>query len=128
MAEPADNLPPEDAPEITIESVVETPVEDLNDDQKTFIQENADSLTNEQKETYKDVLEAKEDANPPEIPDPEERKPGKKDDTPPPPSDDEDDDLDEKKTIGKVVDEKLKPLSEALGQVQRLKDEAEVDG
>jgi hypothetical protein len=130
MAEPED-INKNEAPEITLDSVVETPVEELNDDQKAFIRDNADSLDDDQKETYKEVLEAKEeeDEEDVEVPDPEERSPKKKDEDAPPPKNEEDegDDLDEDKKINKVVDEKLKPLSEALSEVQRLKDEKEVD-
>jgi len=117
---------PDETSELTIETVTATPVAELTDDHKTFLQEHATKLTDEQKETFKDVLKPKEpDINPDDIT-PEERNPKKEtkpDDTKP---DDEEVDPDDEKTIGKVVDKKLKEVNQKLEEVQRLRDEAEV--
>jgi hypothetical protein len=119
---------PDETPELTIETVTAIPVAELTDDHKAFLQEHAEDLSDEQKETLKDVIKpAKEpDLNPDDIT-PEERNPKKDtkpDDTKPDPDDDVD--PDDEKTIGKVVDKKLKAVSEQLKEVQHLRDEAEV--
>ena len=44
---------PNNPPELTIETVIETPIEELNDDQKTFLIENQDKLSDEQKGVFK---------------------------------------------------------------------------
>jgi len=120
----------ETPPELTIETVTTVAVEELNDDQKTFLKDNADNLSDEQKETYKTVLEDKEEEINPEEFEPETRTPAQikkdKEEGNPPEEEDEIDPEDEK-TISKVVEKRMKPVSEALQQLQKVKDEQEVD-
>ena len=129
---------PQDPPELTLETVIETPIEELKDDQKTFIQEHAEELSDEQRETYKEILETKdeeeEEINPDKI-EPETRggKPiSKKKEKEEPEEESEEEEEEEinpedEKTIGKVVDRKLKDVTETLKEVQSIKDQTEVD-
>ena len=116
---------PNNPPELTIETVIETPIEELNDDQKTFLIENQDKLSDEQKGVFKDILEEKEEEEPP-IDEPSGRTIPKKEDDEPP-TDDEEIDPDDEKTIGKVVDRKIKPLAKLTEEIQAVKDRQEVD-
>jgi hypothetical protein len=114
---------------ITLESVVELTPDQLSDDQKAFIKDNVGELSDEQKETFKEVIEAEEE---PEDIDPEkvkiktrtEVKEEKKEE----PEIDEEDEIDpeDKKNIGKVVDDKLTDFTGKLDEVQKVKDQQEV--
>lgn len=104
-----------DSPEITLESISQ--VEDINtltDEQKTFIQENADQLDETQRETYKEIIESKKEEDDGEL-DPEKieietrKKPkaeGKSNEA----SDDDDADIDpeDAKKIDRIVQKRLK--------------------
>jgi len=130
MVDPENNSPEE----LVLDEVVEVAPEELSGEQKTFLQENADNLTDEQKETYKEVLEEKEETplSLDEI-EPETRggkpAPKKKEEKPEGEEIDEEDEIapEDKETIGKVVKKELEPINEALKQVQGIKDQTEVD-
>lgn len=137
MAEQDDNsiippvIPPaEDTPpEIQLEDVVGLPPTDLSEDQTKFLKENADNLTDEQKETFKEVLIEKEEKIDPEKFEPEIRAPKKEKKLDPKDQDDDEEiDPDDEKTIGKVVKKALDPVNEVLKEVQVLKDQTEIDG
>ena len=127
------NNPEGDTPEITLETVVEVAPEELSDEQKNFLQEHQEELDDTQKETYKEVLEKKEeeeiDLEKVEV----ETRGGKKkeeaggkgkgeDEE----GEDEEIDPDDEKTIGKVVKKQLSGVTAQLEKVQKLTDEAEV--
>ncbi len=121
MADPNDNSNNEPQP-LVLEEVVDVAPEDLDDDQKTFIQENADDLSDEQKETFKDVIEEEEEPAPEDV-EPETRtkpieKPEKKEE------EEEEVDPDDEAAIGKVVDKRLGQVTEDL---RTTKDQMEVD-
>ena|SRR3990167_970848 len=128
---PTDTNPDTEAP--TIESVVEIAPDKLSDDQKTLLREKADDLTDEQKETFKDVLEAKDEK--PEDIDPEKveietrtKEPEKKPDDKESEAEEDEVDPEDKKNIGKVVDDKLTDFRGKLDEVDKIKDQVEVDG
>lgn len=134
MADEPENTPNNDTPEITLETVTAVEPADLTDEQTKFLQENADTLSDEQKETYKDVLTPKNEEIDLDSLEPETRggkKAEKKDDVTPAPKDKEDDDdaidPDDEKTIGKVVKREMEPVQEAIKQLNELKNEREVD-
>jgi len=119
----------DETPELTIETVTATPVEELTDDHKTFLQEHAEELSDEQKETFKSVLtkeEKKEEIIDPDKIEIEERNKAKEIKEDKPTEDDPEVDPDDEKAISKVVDRKLKAVQEQLKEVQALRDEAEV--
>ena len=130
MADQDPITPPEDTPpEITIETVVETPIADLSDDQKTYLQEHAEDLTDEQKETFKDVITPKPEPplNPDDI-EPEIRGGKKKEEkvvTPPAKNEDDDGGIDpeDEVTIGKVVDKKI---GDKLNKLQEIENRTEI--
>jgi len=113
-------------PEITLETVVEVAPEELSDEQKTFLQENTDNLTDEQKEVYKEVIEKKEEEPNLDDIEPEVRSEKKKEEGKPGGDEDDEIDPDDEKTIGKVVKKQLTGVTAQLEKVQRLTDEAEV--
>ena len=53
-------MPEAESNELSLEQVVEVAPEELTDEQKTYLQDNVGDLTDEQKETFKDVIEKKE--------------------------------------------------------------------
>jgi len=113
--------------ELSLDEVVKVVPEELSDEQKTFLQENTDDLTGEQKETFKDVLGTQEeDLNPDEI-EPEVRipSPTKKTEE----KSEEDDEVlpEDEEMIGKVVEKKTKDLKEAVSKIQRIENQADVD-
>ncbi len=126
-----DNNPPNDPPELVLDEVVEVAPDKLDEDQTKFIREKADDLTDEQKETFKDVLE-EEEGKPPEEIEVRTRTPKKKKkETTPEPEDDDDVDPEDEEAIGKVVKKEIKPLQDQLDaqtkRSQKLADEGEVD-
>lgn len=116
---------------ITLESVVDLSPDQLSDDQKAFIKDNSGELSDEQREAFKSVIEEEEE---PKNIDPkdveiETRTPEPKKKKEPKPSGDEEDEIDpeDKKNISKVVDEKLTDFTGKLDEVQKIKDQQEVD-
>jgi len=115
--------------ELTIDSVVEIAPQDLSDSQKSFILDNADDLSDEQKDTYKEVLETKEEEIDPDKIEVktrvEEKEEGEKKET----TDEEEDEIDpeDRKNIGKIVKEELEDFRGTQSEVQELKDQREVD-
>lgn len=121
------------ADELTIESVADLDPETLDEAQTSFIQDHASELPEDQQERFKGVIEAKENqpidpekveipvrnVQPPPV---KEKKEGKD-------GDEEEDEVDpdDEKTIGKVVKKQLEPVTTALKEVERLRDEAEVN-
>ena len=133
MPDPIETPENQDPPEITLENVVETPIEELKDEQKTFIQEHAEELTDEQKETYKAVLEEKKEEGEPEIPDPETRTPAEikkakkgKEEEDEDEGEDEDEEItpEDEKTISKIIDKKT---SGVLSKLQKIENQTDVD-
>jgi len=57
MPEEENNNPPE----LVLEEVVEVAPDELSKEQTTYLRENADDLSDEQKETFKEVIEAEEE-------------------------------------------------------------------
>ena len=100
----------QDPPELVLDEVVEVKPDELSDEQTTYLQENADELSDEQKETFKDVLKkgGEEEDDDPEDIDPESRT------TPPTKKkkdgeeEEEEVDPEDKARIDKIVDDKLK--------------------
>jgi len=127
-----DNQDPKGEPSsetITIENVIELSPDQLSDDQKAFIKDNVGELTDEQKETFKEVIEAEkepEDIDPKKVKiktrTPEPKKKGE----PEPTGDDDEVDPEDKKTISKIVDDKLTDFTGKLDEVQKVKDQQEV--
>ncbi len=114
---------------ITLDSVVEVAVTDLNDDQKTFLRDNVGELSDEQKETYKEIIESedeKEEINPDDV-EIETRTETKEEEKKEPKSDDDEDiDPEDEKTISKVVSKELEDFRGAIDDVQKIRDEQEV--
>lgn len=108
------------ADELNLDEIVTLPPEDLSNEQKTFLNENKDSLTDEQKETFKDFLKEEEE----KLPEPEVRIPTSQKKETPEPEDEEEVAPEDKKVIGKLVGERLGPLEK---KVQEQADRAEVD-
>lgn len=148
MAQPNEDQNPEDNSQdnpdtpatepLNLEDVVSVPPAELDENQTKFLQENADSLTDEQKETYKEVLTPKDEKSEDEDIDIDKIEPetrgakakekedkSKKSDE----GDEEDEEIDpgDEKAIRKVVKEETAGVSEALSQIQQLKDQNEVD-
>lgn len=130
--EPTNDNQPQDTDtsnnEMTLDTVVEVAPDEMSDEQKSFIQENADNLTDEQKETFKSVLETEEK---PEDIDPEKveiktRTEVKEEEPEEGEEEDVEVDPEDKKTIGKVVDEKIHDFQGKLSEVDKLKDQQEV--
>lgn len=120
------NNPEDNTPELNLDEVVNVEPDKLTEEQKTFLNENKENLTPEQKEKF--GIKAEEQApNPDEIT-PETRVEKKDDKTTDTTPEDEEVDPEDEKTIGKVVDKKLKSVNENIKQIQSLKDQAEVDG
>ncbi len=125
----------DETPELNLEEVVETDPSELSDDQKSFLEEHKSDLTPEQAEKFgiKQEDEKPEDIDPEvrggkKTDEPDDKNKGKKKDgEEEEEGGDEDIDPDDKATINKVVDEKLKPVSGALERLQKLEDEKEVD-
>lgn len=116
---------------LNLEDVVAVPLADLSEDQTKFLNDNADTLTDEQKETFKSVLTPKEEEEE-EIDldkiEPEVRGTKPKQEADPKKGDDDDEiDPDDEKTISKVVKKELGEVTEALKQLNQLKDANEVD-
>lgn len=122
-------------PELVLEEVTEVAPDELSEEQTTYLQENVDDLTDEQKETFKEVLEKEEEPVDPgkvkiktriKTKKPKEGKEGEEEE-----EEDEDVDPDDEVTIGKVVKKGLKPMQDQLDaqtkRSQKLADEAEVD-
>ena len=126
--------PNNDPPELVLEEVVEVAPDELDDDQTKFIRESADDLSEEQKETFKAVLEEEEEDTPPEKIKVKTRTPKKKGEktTPEPEGEDDDEvDLDDEAAIGKVVKKELKPIQDRQDaqdkRSQKLADASAVD-
>lgn len=122
MAE-EDNNSNNEPQELNLEEVVEVSPKDLSDEQATFIQENEDKLSDEQKEVFKDTLKKEEEEEEePEADDvePETRTRVKEDKD----KGDEDDEVDpdDEAAISKVVAKQLKEAG-----VGDAKDQLEVD-
>jgi len=115
------------ADELNLEEVVAIAPEELTEEHTTFLKENVEELSDEQKTTFKDVLEAKEEE--------EEVKPeyrfAKKDEEKEEEQEDDEIDPEDKKTISKVVDKELKDVRKQLGEQQQatrnIQDQSEVD-
>lgn len=116
--------PPENQDSPTLESIADVPVADMSDEQKTFVKENAESLTPEQKETYKDILAPEAT---PEVIEPETRTPAQIKKDAQDIEDDDDIDPEDAARIGKVVEKRLAPLSEVQKQLRDIQDSQEVD-
>ena len=107
--------------ELVLDDVVQISPDELDDSQKTFLQENADNLTDEQKETFKDILEKKEEVIKLGEVEPEIRTPAQKKEEK---TEEEEINPDDEQVIKKVVEKRIKPVADIL---QRVKDEQEVD-
>jgi len=111
-------------PQLNLEEVVEVAPDDLSDEQKTFLADNVDDLTDEQAETFG----LKKSPPPPVEPEVRSKPPEKKpedDDTLPPLPDEID--PEDAKTIGAVVDRRLKPLQDEMQrQTATVKERADV--
>ena len=124
----------QDPPEITLESVDAFDADNLTEDQTKFLEENKADLTPEQQEKFGIKAEEKdEEPNPDEV-EPETRTAKKEEkskegevETPDKDKDEDEIDPDDEKTIGKVVSKKLAPVTEALKQLEELRDQNEVD-
>lgn len=118
--------------DISFDSIAEIDVAELNEDQKAFILDNSGTLTDEQRETYKDILDgAEEDSNKQINPDDVEIKTrgkndSKTDDDKGDDDEDDTDDSDDEKNIGKVVDKKLGDFKGSQSEIQGIKDKQEV--
>ena len=121
--EPENNNPPDnDTPELNLEEVTAVEPEELSDEQKTFLEENKDSLNDEQKEKYGFTEEEEK----PEVIEPETR--GKKEDEEPEGDEEPEEGVpDDEKVISKIVDKKLKGVSSITKELQEIKDRQEVD-
>lgn len=107
-------------PELILDTVVEVAPDDLSDEQTAFLQENAEDLSDEQKETFKDVIK-KEDGDI----DPEDIKIETRTKLPEKNKDEEGEDEidpDDEARINKTIDRRLK--NAGLGAA---KDQLEVD-
>jgi len=128
MPEPENN-----PPELVLEEVVEVSPEELSEDQTTYLRENVDDLTDEQKVTFKEVLEEEEEEIDLDKVKPESRVPKKKKPAEPTEPEDDDDETapEDKAVIDKRVDQRVKPLEEKIDaqakRAQKLADEGEVD-
>jgi len=119
--------------DVTFDSIADVDVAELNDDQKAFILDNSGELSDEQRETYKDILEDGGDDGDEEDLDPQKveiqiREP-QKEGVGGGEEDDEGEEIDpeDKKNIGKVVDEKLTDFRKSQSDVQVIKDKQEVN-
>jgi len=105
--------------ELNLEEVSQIAPDELSEDQQTFIKDNADDLSDEQKETYKGIIEEKEE----EVKDPEdieiETRQALKEAKD---KDDDEVDPDDEKVIEKIVAKKLKEAG-----LSTTKDQVEVD-
>lgn len=121
------------ADEITLESVLETPIDQLNDDQKTFLKTNQDKLNDDQKKTYSsffgdnsgddnkgedDDFDFEDDGqSPPDLENPEDKKNKKNKEGDEDEDEDEDLDPSDKDKIAKTAEEVAKktlaPILEA---------------
>jgi len=118
MPEPNDP-PTDDTPELVLEDVVAVAPEDLSDEQRTFLQEHAEELSPEQKETHKETLTKEEEPDPkPEDVEPATRAIAKAKAK----SEDDDADPEDIATIDRVVQKRL-----AEAGVGDAKDQLEVD-
>jgi hypothetical protein len=130
--DPEKDTSTEGGDEITLETVVGVAPEKLSDDQKTFLKDNLGELSDEQKETFKEVIEEEEepkDVDPKKVKIETRTKEPKKPKEPAPTGDDDDEiDPEDKAHIEKVVDDKLTDFSGKLDEVQKVKDQQEVDG
>lgn len=121
-----------DPPELVLDEVVEVAPDKLDDDQTKFIRENVDDLSDEQKETFKGVLE--EEEPPPEEVEVQTRTPKEKKSkkvTPEPEDEDDEVDPDDQAAIGKAVKKEIRPLQDQMDaqtkRSQTLADAGEVD-
>jgi hypothetical protein len=120
--------------ELNLEEVVALPVEELKEEHTTFLNEHVEELSDEQKETFKDVLKPVEPKNSDEEVVPEYRfAPKKIDEKKTDEEEEEDDEVDpnDKKLIGKMVEKGLKPVKDLLDQqsqtTKTIQDQTEVD-
>lgn len=115
--------------ELNLTEVVEVAPEEVTEEQKTFLEEHKAELTPEQATKFGIEQEKKEEEIKPEEYEPETRTPAeiKKEEEKKGDEDESEVDPEDQKTIGKVVDERMKPVTEALKQIQKVKDEQEVD-
>jgi hypothetical protein len=118
----------QDPPEITLESLADVAVADLNDDQKAVITASADKLTDEQKETYKDILTPPDETIDVSKVEPETRSPAqiKKDEKEEEETEDEDNEVtpEDEKAISKIVDKKV---GDKLKKLEEMENKSEVD-
>src|SRR3990167_6194402 len=122
-------MPEVESNELSLDQVVEVAPEELTDEQKTYLQDNAGDLTDEQKETFKDVLTKKEEPIKDEDFETEVRKAPlvKKEKGDERDEGDGEIDSDDEKAISKMVAKQIKPVQETLKRVQEMEDRAEVD-
>ena len=127
---PDNQTPTGDSPgeDLTLETIVGLDPADLTDEQKTTLEEKKADLTPEQAEKFGIELEEKEpeDIDPKKVKiktrTPEPKKKGE----PEPTGDDDEVDPEDKKTISKIVDDKLTDFTGKLDEVQKVKDQQEV--
>src|SRR3990167_1343847 len=109
------------AEELVLEDVTAKAPDTLAENETAFIKEHVSELTDEQKETFKSVLEVKEEKK--EKKEEEEVKPEyrftpqKKEETT---EEEEEVDPEDKKVIGKVVNKELKPVRDSLEQQSQV--------
>lgn len=107
------------ADELDLEEVVAIAPEELTEEHTAFLKEHTEELTDEQKETFKSVLEVKEEKKEEEVT-PEyrtvaQKKEDKKDD-----EDDDEVDPEDAKRISKVVGKELKPYNDRLEEQSQV--------
>jgi len=137
MADNEQNQEGEEAlPEITLDQVDTFDPENLEDTQKTFLEEHKGELTPEQQEKFGVKVEEKEEEENPEDLEPEtrgakskEEKKGKEGKEAKGDEVDEDDEIDpdDEKMVSKVLKKALGPVQEQLGELQGIKDQNEVN-
>jgi len=114
MSEEQNNNPPE----LKLEEVIEVSPEEVSEEQKTFLQENVDNLTDEQKETFKGVLEKEEEEEEEEPQEPQTRIGTKKKEE----GEEEEIDPDDEQMVNSIVDKKLKEAG-----IGDTRDQLEID-
>lgn len=123
------------ADELNLEEVVAIAPEELTEEHTAFLKEHVEELTDEQKTTFKTVLEEKKEEKEEKEEEikPEYRfAPKKKEETEEEETKEEDEvDPDDKKLIGKMVEKGLKPVKDLLDQQNQttkiIQDQTEVD-
>lgn len=120
----------QDPPELKLEEVVATEPDKLSDEQKTFLQENKDNLTDEQATKF-GIEKTEKPINPDDV------TPEVRGGQPPPKKKDGEGEVDDKgdeidpedeKNIGKIVDKRVgDKLSQVVASNQQIADELEVN-